>query len=225
MSKLVGSWSSGAAVGQYVTVSHTLAVGLKRIVIAYVAWEDTDERAPSVLYDQGGGGEVAMSTVASTSKDTGAQWFGSKMFYLLEADLPSNGAHNVRVNAGAACNYLSLSVWCFDGLAQEAPHEESASTVEVVQTASGTLTPIVLPAVLMAGFQADQAAPAWSAYGTDQVKLGERDFTGASQVCTYEIASSTSDTQSATHTSGNCLMGHVAGAFAIAPGGMQVIII
>ena len=109
----------GTAICNSIATSHTLAAGNgNRVVVVgfFLKNSPLDATPTGVTY----GGQTMTHAVSDIL--TGTDPVSTYFFYLLEADLPANGAHTVDVsalnpNTGSKGVYIA----CFDDLTQQAP--------------------------------------------------------------------------------------------------------
>lgn len=108
------------------TVSHTLVAGPNRLVVVGVVVENTDTvDVASVSY----GGQAMTKAVDAVTGTSGARDM-MDIWYLLEDDMPADGANNVAVSLSGASNNPGVIVIAssYESVAQEAPESTGSKT-------------------------------------------------------------------------------------------------
>ena len=188
--------------GTTITASHTLAAGANRIVVAWGAIED-DNAIASATY-----GGVAMTALTEKSHSTGGTATRIRMFYLLNASLPADGANNCVMTSTDAFLSGCWHVVCIQDAKQQAPEDTGngeSATNATVDTGS-TLTTITANAFIISGFACNNNTSS-STYGTGQSELADT-ASGASNSVTMVSSTETkvaagADTQSTTFAASN----------------------
>lgn len=103
-----------------ITKSFTLSAGSNRLLLVFVWMEDNTSvvgRVSGITYSG-----TAMTTTGAeiTSPDT---FLLGTLYYMLEANLPADGAHDVVVSMGSEANEVGIAIWTFQNVAQVAPKD------------------------------------------------------------------------------------------------------
>ncbi len=174
-------------------VAHTLVAGNNRIVIIIIPARDTGaEQIASVTY----GGQAATLAIAN---ETGGDGIASYIYYVLEADLPADGANNAIVTFNGVVQGLGVGCYAIQDANQGAP-EDTGSDVGVDSGASLNLT------ITAGSFQADcfshRAIGGTFTWGAGQVERWDENNGGVHRIgtSTQTGASPGSETMSATST-------------------------
>jgi len=148
------------------TVSFTLAAGQNRILIAFgflskvgTKLRDTE----SITYNGVGMTEI-VGTIASANNGAAVN-----LFYMLEADLPADGAHNAVATISSGDTAQSgIHIMCFENCVQQAPTlTDSEATHGVAQITTCTVSGIKSNSAVLSGA---------SAYGTGEPYTIETGF-------------------------------------------------
>ena len=144
------------------TINHTLEAGNgNRIVFAFGAHENALVAGASATY--GGVAMTKLTQVADGSTHAGY------LFYILEADLPDNGANTCTITAAGMTSGRGMAVACFDDLAQSAMTAYDADTLasenpKTLDVAVASANDLVISCLLSLS-----AASSWSAHSLDTV--------------------------------------------------------
>lgn len=135
----LGTNTSGTGNATSLSFSHTLVTGTNRVVVVDVGIENAaDIDVSGITY-----GGVAMtkakdqSTAASGTRNIAESW------YLLEADLPSEGSNTVAITCSGSASSLEINGWCSElgNIAQSAPEATDGDS----QTSGNTITSTISP--------------------------------------------------------------------------------
>ena len=187
-------------------VTHTLVAGNNRIVIIIIPTRDTAAHGISVVTY---GGQAATLAVEN---EAGGDGIASYIYYVLEADLPADGANNAFVVFNGAVQGLGVGCYAIQDANQGAP-EDTGSDVGSDAGASLNLT------ITAGSFQADcfshRGTGGTFTWGAGQVERWDENNGGVHRIgaSTQEGASPGSETMSATSTVGNFHV-YVAASFA-----------
>lgn len=114
--------------------SHTLAAGSNRIVLGIVHYEDAGTGNTPQVSTMTYGGQTMTSLVAQ--RDEGSNSLGCEIWYILETNLPSDGANTLAWSlsggGGSSIDRAICHVWAIQDAEQVAP------TVAVQQNQSGS---------------------------------------------------------------------------------------
>lgn len=151
ISKLGSVATDGAEDSTTVNTTHTLDAGLNRIIIAIAGVEDNNANPniTGIVYDQGGD-NIAM--VALTQAKVGSGTINvARMFYLLEANMPSNGAKTVRATNSQTANEFQIEVICIQDAQQEAPEADEIATATSTDQIDKVITTLSNGAWIISG--------------------------------------------------------------------------
>ncbi len=211
----LGSVAIGGATNSATAdATHTLDAGDNRIVIVIAGGEDSLDPTLTCVYDQGG--DNIVMTPLTEAQVEGSLFQVARMFFALEADLPTTGAKTVRVTSNVTMNELQIEVIALQDAIQETPEASEINTAENVATISKAITTLTDGAWIISGDSIGQEES--FTHGAGQIE--EADFTQGSGAGTAlcmtseEIASAGADTQS--HTAAISVVRHamVLAAFA-----------
>ena len=200
--------------------THTLVAGSNRIVIIGCGGETTlaDSSpiwyATSVTY-----GGVAMTQAAraeTTETASGYSNNSSELWYILEADLPSNGLQTVQVNGTGPNSTVELFGTCteYENVFQGPPHATDSNFVNAVAP-SDTITNTISPAkgsIVRSSYVCGNVGT-WTVSGS-QVELYDASQTTTSfGACELVGALGTETSLSSTYVSGANRLTRVAASF------------
>lgn len=133
----VGTDANNSGVGVPLTFNHTLVNGAHRLVVVTVGAENSDTiESISVTY-----GGVSMTSAGTWAYMADAINRATEIFYLLEANMPSDGSNQVSIDLPATnISNLSLTGYCrqYIGVNQTAPDDYDKSTVSASTSISNT---------------------------------------------------------------------------------------
>ena len=134
----VGTDTSGTGNGLTLSFSHTLVAGSNRIVIVCFGSEHNGIAVSGITY-----GGKAMTLAISFETPASGTKFLSQIWYILEANLPGNGAKTVTITATGSTSNLEVNGFCseYTGVAQNAPEVTNGAS----QTSGNTITNTVSP--------------------------------------------------------------------------------
>jgi len=115
----VGTDTSGTGTALTLSFSHTLVAGSNRLVVFAIGIENGDTiDVDSVTY-----GGVAMTKAVEGITGTSGYRFLAEIWYILESDLPSDGAQNVVITCSGTVSSLEINGFCaeYTGVNQGAP--------------------------------------------------------------------------------------------------------
>lgn len=124
----VGTVSTGfnEAAANSFTLSHTLEAGENRMVVALIGREDQDNANDMPITGVTYGGQ-AMTVVTGAHGEVGTSFLAhTDIAYLLEANLPADGAHDLVVNLTGENNNIEAAAVTLSNVRQQAP-EASAN--------------------------------------------------------------------------------------------------
>lgn len=211
----VGTDTNNTSASLTYSFSHTLVSGSNRAIVVGIGVENIDTIALGGITYGGAGMTLAASYLSGTS---GARNYVG-IYYLLEADLPSNGSNTVAITLIGTVSSLGSVAYCaeYSGVYQSAP--EATSTA--YQTGSQTVTNTISPSTGAWVFSTmDSAATngTWS-HGQSQVELIDTPGTGGSHTTAVaELRGANGETSLSSTFSGDILRNvRVAVSFAAAP--------
>ena len=134
----VGTDTSGTGNALTLSFSHTLVAGSTRLVIVCFGSEHNGITVSGVTY----GGNTMTLAVSFETPASGTK-FLSQIWYILEANLPANGAKTVTITATGSTTGLEVNAFCseYTGVMQGAPE----ATTGVSQTSGNTIINTVSP--------------------------------------------------------------------------------
>ncbi len=134
----VGTDTSARGNGLTLSWSHTLVTGSNRLVVVCLGSEHNGITVSGVTY----GGNAMTLAVSYESPAAGTKML-TQIWYILEANLPANGAKTVTVTATGITTGLEVHALCseYTGVAQIAPE----ATNGVSQTSGNTITNTISP--------------------------------------------------------------------------------
>jgi hypothetical protein len=135
----IGTDTSASGTALTLSWSHTLVTGANRLVVVCLGTEHTGITVSGVTY-----GGKAMTLAVSTQTLSTGSYMLNQIWYILEANLPSNGANNVIVTATANGGGMTdISGFCseYTGVKQSAPE----ATNGVSQLSGNTITNTISP--------------------------------------------------------------------------------
>jgi hypothetical protein len=120
------------------TAAYTIGGGADRLLIVAVGGDTANGNTatPSVTYNS-----VAMH-LAVKNVGTGSTIRVGYMFYLLEAELPAAGAHNVVVDFGASTQYILIKAADYTGVVSYDGQTNTGVNAGATNTLATTLTPV-----------------------------------------------------------------------------------
>ena len=134
-----GTDTSGTGTALTLSFSHTLVAGSDRLVVVCIGIENGDTiDVDSVTY-----GGVAMTlAVEGITGTTGFRCL-AEIWYILESNLPSDGANTVQITCSGTVYELEVNGFCaeYTGVEQGAPE----ATAEHGQTTGATITNTISP--------------------------------------------------------------------------------
>jgi len=213
-----GTDTSGTGNALTLTFSHTLVAGSNRLVVVCFAGEsDGGLSVSSVTY----GGTAMTLAVSLETPDSGFKYIG-QLWYILEANLPANGANNVVITTSGSTSSLEVNAYCseYTGVAQTAP--EATNSVYTTSSATITNTLTASAGAWVISTAGSGNAGSWTA-GSPQVEAF--DFNDASSCfCVDELQGATggSISLSSTYSSTVNRITRVCASFAAAAGGVTV---
>lgn len=117
--------SNDALSGASIDTTHTNEVGDGRVIIAEAAFEGSGETITSVVYDPGGGDEIAFTQAIQAQEPSNFQ--SAAIFYLPADVLPTTGTRTIRATFSASGS-SSLWVDTHLGMSQGAPEDTSSDS-------------------------------------------------------------------------------------------------
>lgn len=187
----------GTGTSSPTTVSHTLVSGSDRIILVAVGIETQQSTLTGVGCTYGG---VSMTQAAYGSN--GSTWTNhSYLFYLLEADLPSNGANTVSFSCSNYSGATDVSVYAmqYSGVSQGTPKDTDGQG----NTSQALALTLSIAATDLAAVTHDMgnAQGTWS---TDSGFTEQVDYVDASSTFTVaDLIATGSDTSVTTTTTGS----------------------
>ena len=129
--------------------THTLVAGSNRIVVVSVGGETTNADTSPIWYASNvtyGGQAMTQAILAQTTETTGSN-NSTSIWYLLDADLPSDGLQTIQVTgAGANAGVELFGVCCeYSGVFQGLPQTTAETFVNATapsDTISNTISPV-----------------------------------------------------------------------------------
>ena len=210
-----GAASSGtASYTTTVTFNHTIGSGSNRVLVVGATIEDCDNY-PSVS-------GVTYNGQPLTYIDSGQVISGSgcggraELWYLLEADLPSAGTYNVRVNTSGTFDQIVAGAISLENVAQQAPEASDSNANDAQTTITTNITTFTDGAWLVDVVHSGNATGDFAPNGgqTERYQRVSGSSTGAGS--TKEVSTAGSTSAGWTSAGANRLA-HVAAAFAPAP--------
>ena len=130
--------------GTSLTFSHTLNAASNRIVVVGAGLDDAGDAfdIDSVTYNG-----INLTFKVSIDTGTGA---GSEIWYLLEADLPADGAHDIVISYPATITRKSGISVVLEGAKQEAPEASGTDTATTTTEVSASITTLSDNAMIVA---------------------------------------------------------------------------
>ena len=136
----VGTDTSGTGNASPLSFSHTLVAGTNRLVVVSVGIENNGNYdVASVTY-----GEQSMTKAVDKATGTTGYIYLCEIWYILEANLPSNGAKTVTITGSGTASFdMEINGFCaeYTGVNQGAPE----ATNGVSQTTGATITNTISP--------------------------------------------------------------------------------
>jgi len=135
----IGTDTSGTGTSLTLSFSHTLVSGTARIVIVSIGVENGNTiDVSTVTY-----GGVTMTFAVEGITGTSSFRYLSEIWYILEADLPSEGSQTVAITFTGTASSLEVNAFCseYTGVSQGAPE----ATAEHHQTMGTTITNDISP--------------------------------------------------------------------------------
>jgi len=132
-----GSALNGSALN--LSFSHTLVSGTNRIVIVTIGIENGNTTdVDSVTY----GGQTCTKAIDHTAISTGFR-FLVEIWYILDADLPSDGSRIVNVTCSGIMYELEVNAFCseYAGVTQGAPEATDGYNQTIGSTITNTISP------------------------------------------------------------------------------------
>jgi len=129
--------TSATGTSTYLTWSHTLLANSNRMVVVYLSAEHNGITISEVTY---GGNAMTLATSYETGTTTRMM---TQIWYILEANLPANGARTVAISADGYYTTQEISAYCaeYAGVKQSAPE----ATNGVAQISGNTITNTISP--------------------------------------------------------------------------------
>jgi hypothetical protein len=168
----VGTATNGTGNSLSLSFSHTLVAGSNRIVVVCFGAEHSGITVSGVTY----GGKAMTLAVSFETPETGTK-FLSQIWYILEANLPGNGANTVTVTATGSTSGLEVNGLCseYTGVTQGAPEATNGVSQTSGNTITNTLSPYTDAWVISAMGSGNSGS--WT-HGSSQVEV--LDFNDAS---------------------------------------------
>jgi len=134
-----GTDTSGTGTALTLSFSHTLVAGSDRLVVVSIAIENGDTiDVSSVTY-----GGVAMIKAIDWITGTSGFRYLCEIWYILEADLPSDGSNTVLITASGTASSLEHNGYCaeYTGVEQVAPEATDGAHTSSSFTVTNTISP------------------------------------------------------------------------------------
>ncbi len=130
-----GTDTTGTGTISPLSFSHTLVSGSNRIILVAAQSEANSANDISATY----GGQTMVEAITQTTGTTTTQVLS--IFYLLETNLPSNGANTVAISYTGTVT--EVNAWCgqWDGVSQATPEATDETVWVSGQTISNTISP------------------------------------------------------------------------------------
>jgi hypothetical protein len=176
------SFTVNAATPSNVSRAYTCAVnpGSDRLLVAFIATRN--DTFPSAVVAYNG---VTMSIAAARVYTGSAPDRGVRIYYLLNADIPNDGAsHNFTIDN--YCDFVKTLLVEYINVAQAAP-EDTDNVLLTSGGASLTLTASVDALLLDFWFSTDVTAVTPITFGTNQNKLAEHTTGSGSAACSDKL--------------------------------------
>lgn len=212
---LLGTPASAAAT----SVNYTLPAGSNRIVIGIACFEQSGVTVDSATF----GGQAMTAPFATVYLDGGGTRNGLRIFYILDADLPADGARSFAPSFSSAPGDSLLTVIGIEGAKQQAPEATGTATATSTTLISKAVTSLTNGAWFISGATGNLTGITWT-HGSGQTERS--DFTSASATaCSSTEEVSTAGSETTSHTASSSLGRLVQGVvvFAQATGQGQVI--
>ncbi len=211
----VGTDTSGTGTALNLAFSHTLVAGSNRIVVVYIGMENGNTiDVSSVTY----GGVGVTKAVDGVTGTTGLRYL-AEIWYILEADLPSDGSQTVSITCSGQASSLDLNGYCaeYTGVNQGPP--EATDNTDEPSPADDTIENTISPSANSWVFSVagcGNAGTDWT-HGGDQTEIYDfRDQSSRFGVAELRGATGAESSLSSTFTSGANRMERVAASFTAA---------
>ena len=135
----IGTDTSGTGNNLTLSFSHTLVSGTNRIVVVSIGIENGNTTdVDSVTY----GGQTCTKAIDHTAISTGFR-FLVEIWYILDADLPSDGSRIVNVTCSGIMYELEVNAFCseYAGVTQGAPEATDGYNQTIGSTITNTISP------------------------------------------------------------------------------------
>ncbi len=124
---ILGSYAASSTTGASITVSFTLPSGSDRIVIAVEGFEGANSGANATGCTYSG---IAMTKAVDASQIVSSFMAGCSIWYLLEADLPADGAHDCVLSyPDAKTGGAIMGVYAIEGATEQSVEDTQSNTV------------------------------------------------------------------------------------------------
>jgi hypothetical protein len=134
----VGTDATGTGNATPLEFSHTLVSGSNRIIICAAGIENSGDTSISATY----GGQT-MTEAVQEETGTSGYLYDAAIFYLLEENLPSDGANTVSFAFSGTLSSVEVNAWCgeYTGVSQGSPE----ATDPTIWTSGTTITNDISP--------------------------------------------------------------------------------